>query len=131
VDTATNANVVVLSEDEAAMQHIAHASARTSKVKRYATMQELIDAEPLSSIAVLIIAAQPKGVLLALLGRIHVEFPALQTIALMDAPPALPVASYLAACGVDLVWRQAGQDSTDKLAAVVDRTCERAKWLVN
>ena len=130
METAKNANVVVLSEDEAAMQLVSHTSAATS-VKRYANVQEMIDAQPLSSIAVLIIDAQPKGVLLATLGRINVEYPAMQKIALMDVPPALPVASYLAACGVDLVWRQAGEDSTDKLAAVVDRTCERAKWLAN
>jgi hypothetical protein len=130
VNTATNANVVVLSEDEAAMQLVSRTSAATS-VKRYANVKEMIAAQPLSSIAVLIIDAQPKGVLLATLGRINVEYPAMQKIALMDAPPALPVASYLAACGVDLVWRRAGEDSTDKLAAVVDRTCERAKWLAN
>ena len=89
--------------------------------------------QSLSSVAVLVIDTrpQPKGVLLAALGRMNVEYPAIQKIAVLDGPPSLPVASYLTSCGVDLVWSGSGEENLDKLATVVDRTYARTKWIVN
>ena len=84
--------------------------------------------EPLSAVAVLVLDTRPrlKGVLLALLGKMNLEYPAMQKIAVMKAAPPLPIVNYLTACGVTVVWPQAG-DSMDQLATVVDRTYARAK----
>ena len=131
--TAMDANVVVLSEPEEASALAERLSAPAESITWYANVEDLMHAQPLSSVAVLVIDTrkQPKGVLLAALGRMNVEYPAMQKIAVLDGPPPLPVASYLTACGVNLFWAGSGEGNLDQLATVVDRTYARTKWIVN
>ncbi|MEJ2187331.1 MAG: hypothetical protein P8Z36_15575, partial [Gemmatimonadota bacterium] len=70
----------------------------------------------------------PKGVLLAALGRMHVEYPGMQKVAVMDSPPPLPIAEYLTACGVDLIWTQKGDGDVGHLGEVLERMYERTRW---
>ena len=133
VTRAMDADVVVLSDSEAASALAACVSAPANAFTWYANVEDLMHARPLSSVAVLVvdIRPQPKGVLLAALGRMNLEYPAMQKIAVVAGPPPLPIASYLTACGVDLVWAGAGQESMDQLATVMNRTYARTKWIVN
>lgn len=77
---------------------------------------DLNQAEPLSSIGTLVVKtpAQPRGDLLAALGRMHVEFPLLAKFAVMSAPPSLPVALYLASCGVQMSWPRSAGDNQEE-----------------
>jgi hypothetical protein len=69
-------------------------------------VEDLTRAVPLSSADTLVVqtTGQPKGDLLAALGRISVEYPALKKFAFMAAPPSLPVAVFLTSCGVQMSW---------------------------
>lgn len=129
--TTREANgVVVLSESQSASRLAAQLAPRTRPVTWYASVDALVRAQPLSSVAVLIVqsATLPSGALLVTLGRMNIEYPAIQKVAVMDAAPPLPVAEYLTACGVNLVWEGSGEEKMEKLVAVVDRLRERRKW---
>lgn len=77
---------------------------------------DLKRAVPLTSVAELVLKtpAQPKGDLLAAVGRMHVEYPALKTLAVMDGPPSLNVAVYLASCGVRMSWPGSAGDNQEE-----------------
>jgi hypothetical protein len=94
-------------------------------------MEELVRGQPLSSVEVLVVQTRqaPRGVLLVALGRMNEEYPTMQKVAVMDGPPPLPVAEYLTACGVDLVWAGTGEERIDEVASIVDRMRERMPWL--
>lgn len=126
-------DVVVLSNSERAAHLAARLRAKAGSVACYANVEDLIHTQPLSSIAVLIVDGrpQPNGVLLATLGRMNVEYPAMQMVAVLDEAPALPIARYMAACGVDLIWTGSQDESIDQLAAVVDRMYVRTAWIVS
>lgn len=102
-------------------------------VVSYATVEELMQQERLDSVAVLVIDSprQPNALLLAALGRMNLEYPAMQKVAFLEGEPSLPIASYLTGCGVDLVCRHGGEEAIDELATVVDRMRERTKWIVS
>lgn len=72
----------------------------------YGSIEEFLDSQHLSSILLLVVRWDrlPKGTLLLTLGRLAQEYPAMQKIVLMAAPPPLPMALYLTACGVDMIW---------------------------
>lgn len=129
----TPKDVVVLSDSEGVHLLTERLTPKAGSVAWYANVEDLIHAQSLSSIAVLVVHArpQPNGVLLATLGRMNVEYPAMQKVAVMEEAPSLSVARYMAACGVDLIWTGSQNESIDQLAAVVDRMYERTAWIVS
>lgn len=100
-------------------------------VMLYASLEELLREHPLSSIGVLVVHGRPvpKGVLLATLGRMNLEYPRMQKVAVMEGPLPLPIAEYLTACGVDLVWSESREEAVEGLVKVLERVHERAGWL--
>lgn len=121
---------VLLSDPEAGPNLAAELAPAEHGVAWFASIEEMVRARPLSSIAVLVLHCRPlpKGVLLAALGRMNVEYPGMQKVAVMDGPPPLPIAEYLTACGVDLVWAQKGEVGEGDLGALVERMYERTRW---
>ncbi len=97
----------------------------------YSSLEELLREHPLSTIAVLVVhgKAAPKGVLLATLGRMNLEYPRMQKVAVMEGPLPLPIAEYLTACGVELVWSESREEALTRLTTVLERVHERAGWL--
>ena len=77
---------------------------------------DLIQAAPLCSAETLVVKtpAQPRGDMLAALGRISVEFPNLRKFVVMSAPPSLPVAVFLSSCGVQMNWPGCEADKTEE-----------------
>lgn len=77
---------------------------------------DLKRARPLAAVAELVFntPAQPRGDLLAAVGRMHVEFPSLRKSAVMSGPPSLPVAVFLASCGVQMSWPAHGGDNQEE-----------------
>jgi len=122
-------SVVVLSESDAAPPLAARLATPTPP--SYGSVEDLLRDRPLSSIAVLVVQtrALPSAMLLVTLGRIGLEYPAMQKLVVMDGPPPLPVAGYLTACGVDLLWTGSGEAGTDRLAVVVERMRDRRSWI--
>ncbi len=123
--------VVVLSDSEPvpSLAEPLKSSGRSSEW--YSTFEELLRARPLSTIAVLVVLAHPlpKGILLVNLGRMTLEYPAMQKVVVMDAAPPLPIAEYLTSCGVGMVWTESVGDTTERLATVVDEMTERSRWI--
>jgi hypothetical protein len=78
-------------------------------------VEDLKRAGPLSSVGRLVLQtpAQPRGDLLAALGRMNVEYPSLKKFAVMAGPPSLPVAVFLASCGVQMSWPGSGGDNQE------------------
>ena len=97
----------------------------------HATLEELFRAGPLSTITILVVVScdPPTGMQLLTLGRMALEYPAMQKVVVMDAAPPLPIAEYLTSCGVDLVWSETGRDTIKRLAAVVDEMSVRSAWI--
>ena len=121
---------VLLSDAEATSELVAMLEAAGEEVACYATLTDLVAERPLSSVGVLVLhyRPQPKGVLLASLGRLKHEYPGIQKVAVLDHPVPLPIAEYLTECGVDVFWSH--EESTDRLVGVVDDMHERTRWLV-
>ncbi len=127
-----NAGSVVLLSETGAQTTVAQRLTRPGReVVCFDGMEELVQARPLSSIELLVVQWRdmPNGVLLAALGRLAVEHPGLAKVAVMDSPPPLPVASYLAACGVDLVWPGSAEPGTDLLVTLAERIHEGTEWI--
>jgi hypothetical protein len=124
-------STVLLSDPEAGPELAAELEPADHGVTWFASMEELVQARPLSSIGVLVLHFRPapKGVLLAALGRMNVEFPGMQKVAVMDSTPPLPIAEYLTACGVDLFWTHEAKGGVGDLGAFVERMYERTRWL--
>ncbi len=84
------------------------------------------------SVLVLLFRPLPAGVLLATLGRMNLEYPQVQKVVVLDAPPPLPIAQYLTACGVDLISCVPGDEKgANQLASVVQDLKTRAAWLTS
>ena len=124
--------VVVSDPKEAAASLAATVSHGSKRAACYSTVAELVRERPLSSISVLVLNFRPlpKGILLALLGRMHVEYPEMQKVAVLEGPLPLPIAEYLTSCGVDLLWN-GSPDTDDRLASAVDRMTERVQWIAS
>ena len=124
--------VVVLSDPEAVPSLAARLTPLGPSLTWYASIEDLVRGQPLSSIAVLVVRSRrlPRATLLVTLGRLNLEYPRMQKVAVMDGPPPLPIAEYLTACGVDLVWEGSGEEGNDRLTSVVDRMRERSGWAV-
>ena len=126
-------STVLLSEATDAPQLAAELTARTGPAAWYANVGDMLDERPFSSVSVLVLHghALPKGTLLATLGRMHVEYPEIQTVAVLDEEPPLPIAEYLASCGVSLLWNGNSEDGADRLASVVNQLHEKIRWIAS
>lgn len=126
------ASTVLLSDEEAAPLLAARLASEEGQVPWYASIEELVRARSLDSVGVLVIHFRPvpSGVTLAALGRMNVEYPGIQKVAVMEGPLPLPIAEYLTACGVELFWSQEPEEGSDRLPEFVDRMHERIQWIV-
>jgi len=72
----------------------------------YGSIEEFLDSQHLPSTLLLVMRWDrlPKGTLLLTLGRLAEEYPAMEKIVVMAGPPPLPIALYLTARGVDMIW---------------------------
>ncbi len=124
-------SVVLLSEADARASLAERLARPGRRVACYESMADLVRREPASTIEVLVVQCRdtPNGLLLAALGRLAVEHPGLPKVALLTNEPPLAVASYLTACGVDLVWPDAVEEGTDRVATLVERIHEGTKWI--
>jgi hypothetical protein len=118
---------VMLSDSREGTSVAANLSRRSCRVASYTSLEQLLDEHPPGSIPVLIfhLHERPKGDLLVVIGRLAVEHPGIQKVAVTETPLPLEVAGYLTACDVDLVPMEPdGQDAV-QLASVVTRMHER------
>lgn len=125
------APVVLLSDGDGATSLAGRLSPESGSVPCYSSVAELVKGQPLSTIDVLVVRTRrsPRGVVLAALGRMSLEYPGMQKLAVMDEPPPLPVAEYLTSCGVDLVWSGTGEDREREVVSIVERMRARKAWL--
>lgn len=126
-------STVLLSDAEDAPRLAALLAETARPAACYASVGEMVEKQPLSSIAVLVLhwATAPKGTLLATLGRMNVEYPGIQKVAVVDEPPPLPIAEYLTSCGVSLLWNGHSEEGARRLASVVHQLHERTRWIAS
>jgi hypothetical protein len=125
-------STVLLSDAEDAKALAADLALRSLPATCHATVAELLKDEQLSSVAVLVMRFPPlpKGMLLAHLGKLNLEYPWMQKLMVVEGTLPLPIAEYLTACGVDLVrCRRRDAADADHLATLVQRLQERSQWL--
>jgi hypothetical protein len=126
------AHTVLLSDTEEAMMLATQlGTPGEGAVPRYSTLEELVSAQALSSIDVLVVdyRPMPKGALLATLGRLNLEYPRMQKVAVLEGPLPLQVAEYLTSCGVEIVTAESREGAMDRLVSVMDRVHERTGWI--
>ncbi len=125
-------STVLLADSERAASLAARLAPPDRKVAWYTSLEELIREQPLSSVSVLVLHSeqQPKGVMLSLLGRMSVEYPGMQKLAVMEGTPPLPIAEYLTACGVALFLTEPQEEHLDQLISVLNRMREQTGWIV-
>lgn len=133
MQTRSEGSTVLLSDAKEAPTLAAQLAARSGPPACYASFGELIRTQPLSSISVLVLHFHPlpKGALLATLGRMNVEYPGMQKVAVLDEPPPLPIAEYLTACGVSMLWNNNPEEGAERLASVVNQLHERTRWIAS
>jgi hypothetical protein len=133
VSEGTDGSTVLLSDERDGPALTAELSARVGAAEFYRNVGELLERRPLSSISVLIVVYRPvpKGVLLATLGRMNLEYPAIQKVVLVEGRLPLPIAEYLTACGVAVVHCDSGETPgvADRLAPVIRQLDERTQWI--
>ncbi|HKJ02046.1 MAG TPA: hypothetical protein VJ997_06310 [Longimicrobiales bacterium] len=131
--TRTPSSTVLLSDAATAPSLAADLAAASGPAACYSSVAELVKKHPLSSISILVLYFQalPKGILLAILGRMSVEYPAMQKVALLDEQPPLPIAEYLTHCGVNLLWDVATPEGRQQLASVVNHLHEGTPWIAS
>lgn len=100
-------------------------------VTRFESVEELLGDPRLAGVSVLVVCCRslPLGTLLDALGRMNLEYPALQKVAVVEGPIPLRVASYLTALGVELIGAEHPDSGLDRIAAAVDRMRERRGWV--
>jgi hypothetical protein len=126
-----NGTTVLLSDSERAASLAARIAPSGGPVAWYASIEDLVREQSLASVAVLVLHFHPvpKGILLAILGRMSVEYPGMQKLAVAEGPLPLPIAEYLTACGVDLLWKEPRDEKDlERLAQVTKRMHERMRW---
>jgi len=118
---------VMLSDSREEPPVAASLSRRSCRVECYTSLEQLLREHPPGSIPVLIfhLHERPKGSLLVVIGRLAVEHPGVQKVALTEAPLPLEVAGYLTACDVALVPMEPDGQDASRLASVVTRMRER------
>ena len=126
-------STVLLSDAKDAPTLAAILAARTGPATCYANVGELMRKQRLSTISILVLrcGSVPKGTLLATLGRMNVEYPGIQKVAVLDEPPPLPIAEYLASCGVSQLWNGNSAEGAQRLASVVNQLHERTRWIAS
>lgn len=126
-------STVVLSDAKEASELTALLAAQTGKAACYASVGELVRTRPLSSVSVLVLRFHhlPKGALLATLGRLSVEYPEIQKVVVLDEAPPLPIAEFLTACGVSLIWNGNDEHEVERIASVVNQLHERTRWIAS
>ena len=104
---------------------------RAARLLSYPSVEALVREQSLGGLRVLVIWTQgvPKGRLLPLLARLNLEQPWVQKIAMLDVPPPLIVAEYLAYCGVELIWTGSVDERVEHLNVLMNRNDERMRWL--
>lgn len=125
-------STVLLSDSDRAPSLAARLAPSHRPFAWYASIEDLVQEQSLASVAVLVLHFHPapKGILLAILGRMNVEYPSMQKVAVAEGPLPLPIAEYLTACGVDLLWKEPkDEEDLDRLAQVMNRMHERTRWL--
>lgn len=125
-------STVLLPDTDEAVMLATQLAERSLSAECYPDVAELLRDRCLGSISVLVLLFRPlpKGALLATLGRLNLEYPQMQKVVVLDAPPPLPIAQYLASCSVDLISFAPGDEkSAYHLASVVHHVQERAAWL--
>jgi len=124
-------STVLLADSERAAALAAKLSPPDRDVVWYTSLAELVHKQPLSSVSVLVVHSEerPKGVMLATLGRMSVEYPGMQKVAVIEGTPPLLIAEYLTACGVALFLTQPVEGRLDQLISIVDRMRERGRWI--
>ena len=124
-------STVLLADSERAASLAAKLSPPDRDVVWYTSLEELVHKQPLSSVSVLVVHSEerPKGVMLATLGRMSVEYPGMQKVAVIEGIPPLAIAEYLTACGVALFLTQPVEERLDQLISIVDRMRERGRWI--
>jgi len=129
----TVGSTVLLSDAKEAPALAANLAALSGPAAHYSSVAELVNRHPLASISVLVLYFQtlPKGLLLAILGRMNVEYPAMQKVAVLDQQPPLPIAEYLTSCGVNLMWNAATPEGRERLATVVNNLHEGTPWIAS
>jgi len=120
-------SAVMLSDSDAGISVAANLARRDVRVACYRRLEDLLREQPLCAIPVLIfhLHERPKGSLLGVIGRLAVEYPGIQKVAMTEAPLSLEVAEYLTSCGVDLVLAEPERRDLNELASVVSRMHER------
>jgi hypothetical protein len=118
---------VVLSDSTEGTSVGATLSQRSWRVNSYTSLEQLLSEHAPGSIPVLILHlhSRPKGSLLVVIGRLAVEHPGMQKVALTEVPLPLEVAGFLTACDVDLVSIKPGGHDASQLASIVSRMHER------
>lgn len=100
--------------------------------RRVGSVAELARLSLLPSVAVLVLDTRPvpSGRLLAALGRLNLEYPGIEKVALLSEDPPLEVVTYLTSCGVDILFEHTGDQGGPggPLATAVARLKERARW---
>lgn len=126
-------STVLLSDTEGASPLANHLGADAEPTECYGSVAELLRQQPLSSIAVLVLHFHPlpKGSVLATLGRMNVEYPAIQKVAVLEASPPLPIAEYLTSCGVDILVDGTTEEIAGQLVEIVNRMRERTRWIAS
>jgi hypothetical protein len=126
-------STVLLSDTEGASTLANHLYPDAEPTECYGSVAELLRQQPLSSIAILVLHFHPlpKGSVLATLGRMNVEYPAIQKVAVLEAPPPLPIAEYLTSCGVDILVDGTTEEIAGQLVEIVNRMRERTRWIAS
>jgi hypothetical protein len=103
----------------------------TARLLSYPSVEELVRERSLRGLQVLVIWTHglPRGRLLPLLARLNLERPWVQKIALLELPPPLVVAEYLAQCGVEMIWAGSEEERVEQLETLINRSEERRRWL--
>lgn len=131
--TRPRRSTVLLSGDERRATLAAALQREAEEPTCFSSLAELLGTQPLASIGVLVLHSKPvpRGMVLVTLGRLNLEYPWMQKVALLEGEPPLSVAEYLASCGVDIVLERTEEDGPALLAASLSRLRERTRWVVS
>lgn len=131
--TRVRRSTVLLSEEERQAALAAALQEGTEEPRCFSSLTELLGCEPLSSIGVFVLHSKPvpRGMILVTLGRLNLEYPGMQKVALLEGVPPLPVAEYLASCGVDILLEERSEDGPELLGASLDKLRERTRWVTS
>ena len=74
-------------------------------VRWFTDLNDVIHEQSLGNVETLAVNMwpRPKGVMLATLGRINVEYPTMHKVVMVDTNAELPIRKFLAGCGVEVI----------------------------